>query len=183
MKQFCIEEKASGLRLRSPNEGDMEILRAMLNDPRIEYTVIGWGLPVGATEQINWFHEVFLSRNDRMYIMIEKDGTTIGCLILDKIDWEMKTAEMGIKILRIHQGTTATVGASKLFLKYYFLDMDMECIYGYCLSFQLATLGLIRRLGFTEEGRQRSSVYKHGKMYDIIHFAMSQQEYRERENI
>lgn len=176
-------EKVSGLRLRFPGEADMEILRTMLNDPRIEYSVVGWGLPVAAAEQRNWFHEIYPHRNNSMYFIIEKEGTGIGCFILDKIDREMKTAEVGIKILRAHQGTKMTVEASRLFLNYCFSDLGLQCIYGYCLSLQRATLRLVRRLGFTEEGRQRCSVYKHGKMYDIIHFALTRQAYREREGI
>lgn len=183
MELFCVEEKALGLRLRSPNEEDMELLRTMLNDPEIKYLVIGWGLPVGATEQMSWFHEIYLPQDNRMCFMIEKDGNTIGCIILDKIDWEMKTGEMGIKVLRVHRGTRTTVDASKLFLKYCFLDLDMQCIHGCCLSLQRATIRLIKTVGYTEEGRQRSSIYKHGKRHDIVHFAMTRQAYLERGDI
>lgn len=178
--QIYIERAEDGLRLRAPVTEDMEILRAMLNDPKIEYSVMGWGLPVSVEEQLNWFHNRLPERRDTRYYMIEKDGSAIGAIILDQIDWEMKTSQVGIKILRTRQGTRATLEAVTLFLKHYFIDMDMQCLYGSCLTLQLATLRLVKWFGFTEEGRQRGSIYKHGRYHDIIHFSQLQEDYRKR---
>lgn len=176
--QIYIEKAETGLRLRAPVTEDMEMLRAMLNDPKIEYSVMGWGLPVSAAEQLDWFHNRLPGRSDIRYYMIEKDGAAIGSIILDQIDWEMRTSQVGIKILRARQGTRTTLEAVTLFLKHYFMDMEMQCLYGSCLPLQLATLRLVKCFGFTEEGRQRSSIYKHGRYHDIIHFSQLREDYR-----
>lgn len=172
MEEIYIQDPKAGIVLRRLREDDMEMLREMLNDPRIEYSVIGWGLPVSKVQQFVWFHKKSVSHGSQMYFVVEEHGVTAGCIILGNIDWDNKTGELGIKILRKHQGGKLAINASRLMLTYCFDVLGMKCLYGSCLSLQLATQSLVNRLGFTVEGVQRSAVYKHGKRWDIVHFSV-----------
>ena len=177
MGNVYIEDPAHELRLRELQQEDMDLLLKMLNDPRIEYSVIGWGLTVSATQQKHWFDELRTKRDRTMYLIIEEKEIPVGCFILTNFDREAGTAEVGIKILRTSQGRMMTQWATRIFLQYCYETLGIRCLYAYCLSLQRATIRLVKAMHFTIEGVQRSAIYKHGRRWDIVHFSLLREEY------
>ena len=72
MGKVYIEDQANDLKLREPEEKDMELMREMLNDPHIEYSVTGWGLPISQYQQNKWFSEIYPNNASTLYLIMEK---------------------------------------------------------------------------------------------------------------
>lgn len=179
MGKVYIEDQANDLKLREPEEKDMELMREMLNDPHIEYSVTGWGLPISQYQQNKWFSEIYPNNASTLYLIMEKSGTAVGCFVLGDYDQENRSASLGIKILKQYQGTRMTVQLVQLLVRYCFEILHLHCLYGYCLALQKATLRLVRMFKFKQEGVQRSACYKHGRRWDIVYFSRLEDEYWE----
>ncbi len=165
--------------LRSIEERDIDILREMMNDPGIEYSVTGWSLPISTVAQKKWFSEVLPKEKTTVRMMIELTGeAVIGCVYLHDLDPVNKTGEIGIKILRSYQGKNHPYRALVLFGDHCFNELGIYCIYGKCLVSNVATQRLIRKLGSRIEGRQRSAVFKDGKRHDLLHFSITADDFR-----
>ena len=165
--------------LRPIEAGDLNVLREMMNDPGIEYSVTGWSLPISTVAQQKWFEEVLPKERSTVRMMIELNGKeTIGCVYLHDIDPVNKTGEIGIKILRKFQGKNYPYRALVLFRDHCFNKLGIYCIYGKCLVSNVATQRLLRILGTRSEGRQRSAIFKDGKRHDLLHFSLTAEDFR-----
>ena len=99
-----------------------------------------------------------------------KDGATIGMIMLTDIDWKNRTAQL-------HQKTLAKVEDRKKddvydammgFLNYAFNELDLQCVYGTVLEYNLLSRKLAMRCGLKEEGVLRNRIFKNGKRHNLI---------------
>lgn len=67
-----------------------------------------------------------------------------------------------------------------LLLRFYFLELRMHKCNTAAYSFNEASIGLHRSLGFVEEGRLREVVYTKGRYFDDVCFGMTREEFLEK---
>ncbi len=155
--------------LRAIEEYDLPLLQAMINDPAIESLTGGYCFPVSADRQKRWFDSYDQQKDLRCMIQI-KDGATIGMIMLTDIDWKNRTAQL-------HQKTLAKVEDRKKddvydammgFLNYAFNELDLQCVYGTVLEYNLLSRKLAMRCGLKEEGVLRNRIFKNGKRHNLI---------------
>lgn len=155
--------------LRAIEECDLPLLQAMINDPAIESLTGGYCFPVSADRQKRWFDSYDQQKDLRCMIQI-KNGATIGMIMLTDIDWKNRTAQL-------HQKTLAKVedrkkddvyDAMMVFLNYAFNELDLQCVYGTVLEYNLLSRKLAMRCGLKEEGVLRNRIFKNGKRHNLI---------------
>lgn len=160
---------ANSVILRAIEEKDLPLLQDMINDPNIEHMTGGYCFPVSSDRQKRWFINYDQQKDLRCMIEI-KGGATIGMIMLTDIDWKNRTAQL-------HQKVKASIEKRKDgdlydammgFLNYAFNELDLQCIYGTVLEYNLLSRKLARKCGLKEEGVLRSRIYKNGKRHNLI---------------
>lgn len=155
--------------LRAVEREDMDLLWDMINDPSIEKMTGGSPFPVSRDRQLRWFENYDQQKDLRCMIQI-KDGATIGMIMLTDIDYKNGTAQL-------HQKTKAKLedrrpndlyNAMMGFINYGFSELNLNCIYGTVLDYNLLSRKLAQRCGLKEEGVLRQRLYKNGKYCDVI---------------
>ena len=172
---------ANSVILRAIEENDLPLLQAMINDPAIERLTGGYCFPVSADRQRRWFDNYDQQKDLRCMIQI-KNGVTIGMIMLTDIDWKNRTAQL-------HQKTLAKVEDRKKddvydammgFLNYAFNELDLQCVYGTVLEYNLLSRKLALRCGLKEEGILRNRVFKNGKRHNLIANSIIKEEFAEK---
>lgn len=155
--------------LRAVEEKDMELLHRMINAPEIECMTVGGCFPVSFDRQKRWFENYDQQKELRCMIEI-KGGATIGMIMLTDIDWRNRTGVLGQKVLaRVEERVENDVyNAMMGFLNYAFNELDLQCVYGTVLEYNLLSRKLARKCGLKEEGVLRSRIYKNGKRHNLI---------------
>jgi len=62
--------KYEDITLRAIEESDLELLKAMINDPEIENMTGGYSYPVSTYQQKKWFESI-LDRQDELRLIID----------------------------------------------------------------------------------------------------------------
>ena len=155
--------------LRAVEEKDMELLHRMINAPEIECMTVGGCFPVSFDRQKRWFENYDQQKELRCMIEI-KGGATIGMIMLTDIDWRNRTGVLGQKVLaRVEERVENDVyNAMMGFLNYAFNELDLQCVYGTVLEYNLLSRKLARKCGLKEEGVLRNRIYKNGKRHNLI---------------
>lgn len=164
--------------LRAIEESDLPFLQRMINDPQIERMTVGDCFPVSADRQKRWFDQYDQQKELRVMIQI-KNGATIGMLILNQIDWKNRTACSGSKILaKLEDRVPNDVYNAKMgFFNYAFNELNLECIYGPILEYNLLSRKMALKCGMKEEGRLRSRIFKNGRRWDLLAYSITKDEF------
>lgn len=155
--------------LRAIEKKDLEFLQDMINDPSIEYMTGGYSFPVSFDRQIRWFESYDQQKELRCMIEI-KGGATIGMIMLTNIDWKNRTAELAQKTkAKLEDRKEGDVlDAMMGFLNYAFNELNLNCIHGTVLEYNMLSRKLAARCGLKEEGVLRQRIFKKGKYHNII---------------
>ncbi|NFH91443.1 GNAT family N-acetyltransferase [Clostridium botulinum] len=164
--------------LRAIEKNDMEFLQDMINDPAIENMTIGGAFPVSFDRQVRWFESYDQQKELRCMIDI-KDGATIGMIMLTDIDWKNRTAVLGQKTKAKHEERKDgdIIDAMMGFLNYAFNELNLNCIYGTVLEYNMLSRKLAAKCGLKEEGILRQRIFKRGKYHNIIANSVIKQEF------
>lgn len=111
---------------------------------------------------------------------IEKKGQVIGQACLKNIKWINHKAELSIFIEKNEQGQGYAGTAIAAIIEYGFNRMNLYRLEAEVLASNTASLRLIRKQGFIEEGRLREAKFVNGKYHDLLRFGLLRREYYER---
>lgn len=166
--------------LRAIEEKDMDLLYRMINSPEIEYMTVGDCFPVSFDRQKRWFENYDQQKELRCMIEI-KGGATIGMIMLTEIDWKNRTAVLGQKTLAKAEDRVKddVYNAMMGFLNYAFNELDLQCVYGTVLEYNLLSRKLARRCGLKEEGVLRNRIFKNGKRHNLIANSITREDFEE----
>ena len=157
--------------LRAMELEDMEMLRSMLNDPEMEYQVVGWSFPIASYQQNKWFESaVNDDKNKRFVIETEEDGA-MGLITLGPIDWKNRSAVAGIKLSKL-ENRKRGVGTDALMalMRYAFDELNLHRLESTQFPNNKASEALfVGKCGWSIEGTARKAVYKSGE-YLGLHF-------------
>jgi len=105
------------------------------------------------------------------------DGADVGGISLHSCDEKNGVFSFGIVIDRQHRGQGYAGDAVRILLKYGFWERRYQKCNSACLHINQASIRMHKKLGFTEEGRQRSVTFFNGEYYDSILFGMLREEF------
>jgi RimJ/RimL family protein N-acetyltransferase len=128
-----------------------------------------------------WFDEiqdVQMNKHIRLGVFLS-DGTVIGDVALQDIDWRNRSCTIGLGISKIKDrckgyGTEAV----KLILEYGFNNIGLERISANTLEQNKAAQRVLEKLGFTLEGTEGKAVYFAGKKWDRLNYAILKEEFK-----
>lgn len=169
--------KGEKVLLRAIEFSDAEMLRAMINDEKIEEVAWGYSFPVAEHQQVKWI-ENLSNETSTFRAIIDVDGTAIGTIILTDIDFRNGSAEVHIKLAsQENRGKGYGSDAVKALVKYAFEELRMNCIYSRVKEDNIPSQKMFEKCGFVKEGRLRSRVYRHGRFFDFFEYSILRSEY------
>lgn len=164
--------------LRAIEKTDLEIMRAMLNDPEIEQMVVGWSFPVSRYQQELWFERNVNDEKNQRYIISISEDPCLGLATLTSIDWKNRRATHGIKLAKKENrakgiGTDAVMAI----MRYAFDELQLNRLDGSWLEDNVGSQKLYTKCGWSIEGRIRRCIFKNGVYSDLIIVGILSEEY------
>jgi len=139
-------------------------------------------LPPTVTEAKNFTEKFsdFSPGTGRIMFTIENlNGENIGGINLNSIDERNGTFSIGIQIDRDHRGKGYGTKATRILLRYAFLERRLNKFNDYVLEGNEASAAMMRKLGCIQEGVRREVIYTNGKYHDLILFGLTKEEFIE----
>lgn len=115
----------------------------------------------------------------KMCFSIETDGECIGQICLKSIRWINHKAEISLFIKKDKQSRGYGLQALRSIIDFGFRRLNLYRLEGEVIENNLASLALLKKTGFTEEGRLREAKYVNGNYYDLLRFGLLRKEYQE----
>jgi RimJ/RimL family protein N-acetyltransferase len=163
------------VQLRELEQFDLSLINMWRNDPEIIRLLGANFLFINTIIDDRWFESYLISRasNVRLAIIIPEIDRCIGLVNLTNIHAINRTAEFSI-MLGDKNYWSQGIGyqATSKILNHGLYDLNLNRIYLTVLASNNRARRLYQRLGFQEEGVQRSAVYKDGKFCDVISMAL-----------
>lgn len=132
------------------------------------------------TKADDWFNEIQQLQGDknvRLGVFL-LDGTVIGDVALQNIDWRNRSCSIGLGIQKIENrskgyGSEAVV----LMLDYGFNNLGLNRIWANTLEPNVGARKLLEKTGFALEGCSRKAVYFAGRYFDKLHYGLLRDNY------
>src|SRR5690625_476569 len=175
--------ESSRVRLRKMTKEDTELYSKWRNDLEVKHSTSP-SLDVYPMEETKEFvsHVILGSSTAKSYIMVEKSKETpIGVVSLTNIDYKNRNAECIIDIgEKDYWGKGFGSEGLMLLLDYAFYEMNLHRVSLRVFSFNERAIRMYTKLGFSQEGNSRQSLFRDGKWHDIVHMGILQSEYFEK---
>lgn len=160
--------------LRAVEAGDNPMLLELINDPDTEMMLGGSSWPISETEQLRWYERQEKSHDIlRCVIALKTDGRAIGTAILSDIDQKNGTAQIHIKMAKDGgRGKGYGTDAVNALVGYAFRELRLHCVYAQILSYNLISMRLFEKCGFSKDGVLRGRVFKGGEFVDLCAYSI-----------
>lgn len=169
--------------LRTVEEEDLPFLQRAYTNPDLRYPI---GTPVMNREQVEaWTDD---DSQDQFLVCLdgddadpgqpaEDDVTRIGGVSVKDADW--KRPELTYWLVPEVHGNGYGKEAVSLAIEHIFREYDTPAVGATTYDFNEASRGLLKSIGFTEEGRLRSFRFINGEYRDGIQYGLLRSEWRE----
>lgn len=148
-----------------------------INDPA-NNQFLHYDLPIEISKTQRWFDNN-VGRTDRYDAVIEADGMACGIIGLLGIDKRNSKAEyyvtMGEASLK---GRGIATEASKIILEYAFKDLNLNKVFLYTETENIAAQRLFEHIGFKREGVIRQDLYSRERFVDRIMYGMLKNDFK-----
>ena len=184
MTAFLSDELVS---LRPVRRTDLETLADWRNEPELRTRTREWA-PLTEEDQKRWFENVVCAptslRTNFMFVVEGPSGnavgfaeedqastkpTPIGCVGLCYWDQRDRVCEvsfyMGDENVR---GKGYATRALRLLIGWGFSELGLDRIWAEAFDWNEASIKLLTKLGFKEEGRLRKHVWRNGERHDSV---------------
>lgn len=139
------------LRLRSLGLADLNQMAAWNGDPELQ-SFVDCDLPVQLPDLETWYRTNVPDRHYQIFA-IEKDGSLIGDLELDHINWRKREAELRIRIgNKRFWGQGLGSEAICLILDHLFMERNFQRIYLRVYDFNKRAIRCYLKNGFKQTG-------------------------------
>lgn len=152
---------------------DAKRLAALSNDINVsKYLRDSFPYPYTLDDAIDFINFALKTNEALLFAIVYKDEVVGGLSIVFKDDVSKYEAELGYWVgSRYHNKGIAT-DAIKEAVNYVFGNFSIKRIYAEVIDENVASLRVLEKNGFEYEGRLRKSVYKNGKFYDKLVYAI-----------
>jgi len=136
-----------------------------------------------SSKAIKEWIEKDIEKQTNMYwfaIRTLEDDRLLGDITLSVIDWVQHDAFVGIGIgAREFWGKGYGTDAMRLLLRYGFIELNLRRISLSVFEFNQRALSSYEKAGFRLEGRQRQSMQREGRRWDILYMGILREEWME----
>jgi RimJ/RimL family protein N-acetyltransferase len=172
--------KGTKVNLRRVQKSDADSIAENANNPLVTqylftpypYTV------VDALDFISSSHRMHRTNTSYPFgIEHKEERKIVGTIGLYRVDHVNKSAELGFWLGHKYWRQGLTSEAIDLILDFAFNERGFHRIYARVMHPNKASLKLLDKLGFTQEGTMRQAVYRNNEWLDFVWFAMLENEY------
>ncbi len=179
----ALTRESERIRLRPIQDGDLDRLVEKANDERIsQFTDLPYPY-----ERDHAATVISLAREERrlgksyhLAIASLDDDALVGMAGLVSVDQESQNAEVGFWVSPDHWGKGLAFEAVDLLLEIAYEGLDLTKLYGVVLEGNEASIELLERLRFTEEGRLRWHTKRGDRWMDKIFYGLLREEWERR---
>lgn len=131
-----------------------------------------------ANEWLKWMGGVF-SRKDglRWGIALKEDGSFIGSAGIHGWNRESNYAEIGYDIAPAYWGEGLATEVARCLIEFGFTSMKLNRLEADVVKGNIASMKVLQKLGFKQEGILRQRLLKGGKYYDLYLFSLLRCDY------
>ncbi len=168
------------LRLRELERKDIPEINRWRSDHELSSNLSGVFRFINLDVDNSWYDRYLASRSTQVRCAIVDDEDAIlGCVYLLNINQVNQSAELHIMIGRAeNRGMGLGTFAVNAMVKHAFFDLNLRRLQLGVLASNKHAQALYRKIGFVEEGRRRSAVYKNGKFEDELEMGLLREEYQ-----
>jgi ribosomal-protein-alanine N-acetyltransferase len=163
------------LRLRAPLPGDAAALLAVLGDPQVTryHNVPTLTTLAEAGALLERLARRYAARDTiRWAIELVEPGGMIGTVGLLRLDFEHRRAEVGYEIARRWWGWGLAGEAAAAVIRYGFAVLGLHRIEAGVLPGNDASVRVLQKLGFGEEGTRRDYLQVNGRFHSFRWFSL-----------
>ena len=177
--------KYNDIAFRVVEHNDLEILRALHNDPSTYLNLFNIDLAT-KSKQEEWWKNIdnkWIKENDNgrdkrcVICLAEKKSTVIGRLRIQNISQQHNNCEVGLDIIKEYRGRKYGIKSYEMILEFLFNHLNMNMIYLKVADFNPIAKNLYKKVGFEETGKFEQFFYRHGKYWDYIVMSITKQRY------
>ena len=163
------------LRLRAPLVRDAAAILAIFGDPEVTryHSVTTLTTLAEGRAALERLEQRYAARDTiRWAIELVENGEMIGTVGLLRFDFEHRHAEVGYKIARRWWGRGLAPEAVAAVIGYGFSVLDLHRIEAGVLPGNDASVRVLQKLGFLEEGPRRDYLYAKGRFHSFRWFSL-----------
>lgn len=177
--------KGEKVGLRPVGRSDISNFLKWFNDPEvIQY--LSMYLPMTEMAEEKYIEELSTTRAGTVaHFVIEvikgESAVPVGTVGLHGINNKDHNTTFGIAIGdKDYWNKGYGTEAARLLIDYGFEQLNLHRIHSFALSFNERSIRMHKRVGFTEEGRQREAMFKNGEYCDYVIFGMLRDEWKDK---
>ena len=179
-----------GFKIRLIEENDLDFMLS-LREMESTNKFLGTFCMLNHALQKKWFESVIVSDKVRYYIFEKKNTVDknkmvwhkIGIIRTSEIDYINRSVCIGADIAESYRGNGYSKVMYDMLLSLAFDYYNMHRVWLYVMENNAVALGLYKKVGFQEEGRQRKAVFRDGRYYDYVMMGMLVEEYKQRSKL
>ena len=167
-----MELQSGNIKLRPLRLSDAEHLAELANNEKISRNLRdGFPNPYTLTSAEN-FLKKFTSQDPVTFFGIEFKGEYVGNILLFRgDDVYRKTAEIGYFIGEPYWNKGIVTTAVNLITEYGFNQLGIIRIHTGVFEYNLASMKVLEKCGYTKDGVFRKSVFKQNKIWDEVRYS------------
>ncbi len=169
--------KTAKIKFKKITKNDLKLLRDWRNSEKIfrfnsQYTLLN------IVNQTNWFKRIKSKKSDRIMFLITADEKPIGVCGLIHIDLKNRNADVAIIIgnEKFQGKGFGTISLKKL-IDYGFKKLRLNRIGADIFEFNLFSINLFQKLNFKHELTLRNSLWRRGRLWNVLVFSLLRNEY------
>ena len=167
------------VRIRAVETTDLDEIMKWVNDPEVIDNLL-MRYPVSRHLEEKWLEKALDTSDmrNKAFSIETKDGVYLGGIGLHKINWENRSAEVGIVIgKKEYWGKGYGTDAMLAILEFAFNHMNLHRVYLEVYDFNVRGIKSYEKCGFKKEGALRDDRYSRGKYHDTIIMGILKEEY------
>ncbi len=119
---------------------------------------------------------------EKICFRIEKEGQIIGQVCLKRIRWINHKAEISLFVIPEAQGLGHGWAALEAIISYGFNRLNLYRLEAEVIENNTPSIRLMKKAGFTEEGRLREAKFVNGSYHDLLRFGLLRREFDIKKN-
>lgn len=174
------------IRFRAIEKEDLPYFVKWLNDPEVRQG-LSLLVPLSLAEEEDWFEGVLKRSPFERPLAIEiqpdpkkEDWVFVGNCGLIAIDWQNRSAEIGIHIgEKEYWDQGFGTKSMRLMLKHGFNNLNLHRLWLRVFEINQRAIRSYEKAGFIQEGKFRQAQYLDGKYVDVMIMSMLQNEWQD----
>lgn len=168
--------RGESVELRTIEPEDAEFLAAVLNDPRVREG-IGADHPYPVSSEREWIESLDEHNPEGVNLLVCTDGDPIGVLGVEDVVPRWGTGEVGYMLEPGAWNEGYATDAVRTVAAYVFDELRFERLAADVYETNEASARVLEKVGFQQEGTQRSHAFADGKRVDLHRYGLLAEEF------